>query len=71
MTAQETKLFNAFETTLTGTAGASDVTFTVNSVTAPTGITLAAPFFMVFNPDSSTNREVIHIQELRLLLAII
>jgi len=29
MTAQETKLLNAFETTLTGTIGASDTTLTV------------------------------------------
>ena len=61
MTAQETKLFNAFETTLTATAGASDLTFTVNSVTAPTSITLAVPFYLVINPDSSTNREVVEI----------
>jgi hypothetical protein len=33
MAAQETKLLNAFETTLTGTIGASDTTLTVNSVT--------------------------------------
>jgi hypothetical protein len=61
MTAQETKLFNAFETTLTATAGASDLTFTVNSVTAPTSVTLAVPFYLVINPDSSTNREVVEI----------
>ena len=35
MTAQETKLFNAFETTLTATAGASDLNFTVNNLTLP------------------------------------
>jgi len=61
MAAQETKLFNAFETTLTATAGASDLTFTVNSVTAPTSITLAVPFYLVINPDSSTSREVIEV----------
>ena len=61
MAAQETKLFNAFETTLTATAGASDLTFTVNSVTAPTSITLAVPFYLVINPDSSTSREVVEI----------
>ena len=59
MAAQETNLYNAFETTLTATAGASDLTFTVNSVTAPTAVTLTAPFYIVLNPDSSTNREVI------------
>jgi len=59
MTAQITKLFNAFETTLTSTVGASGLDFVVNSVTAPTAVTLAAPFYIVLNPDSSTNREVI------------
>ncbi len=61
MAAQETKLFNAYESTLTATAGASDLTFTVNSVTAPTSVTLAVPFYLVINPDSSTNREVVEI----------
>ena len=61
MTAQETKLFNAFETTLTATAGASDLTFTVNSVTDSYGSTLAANVYLVLNPDSSTNREVIEV----------
>ena len=59
MTAQETKLFNAFESTLTSTVGASGLDFVVNSVTAPTAVTLDAPFYIVLNPDSSTNREVI------------
>ena len=59
MTAQITKLFNAFETTLTSTVGASGLDFVVNSVTAPTTVTLTAPFYIVLNPDSSTNREVI------------
>ena len=64
MAAQETKLFNAYESTLTATAGASDLTFTVNSVTAPTAVTLVAPFYLVLNPDSSTNREVVLITSL-------
>ena len=61
MTAQETKLFNAYETTLTATVGATGLDFTVNSVTAPVAVTVTAPFFLVINPDSSTNREVVHI----------
>ena len=64
MAAQETNLYNAFETTLTATAGASDLTFTVNSVTAPVAVTLTAPFYLVLNPDSSTNREVVLITSL-------
>ena len=59
MTAQETNLLNAFETTLTATAGASDLTFTVNSVTDSASNTLAAPCYLVINPGSSTSREVV------------
>jgi hypothetical protein len=59
MTAQETNLLNAFETTLTATAGASDLTFTVNSVTDAASNTLTHPCYLVINPDSATNREVI------------
>ncbi len=59
MTAQETNLLNAFETTLTGTIGASDLTLTVNSVVDSASNTLTAPCYLVLNPDSATNREVI------------
>jgi len=61
MTAQETNLLNAFETTLTGTIGASDLTFTVNSVTDSASNTLAAPCYLILNPDSATNREVVQV----------
>ncbi len=59
MTAQETNLLNAFETTLTGTIGASDLTMTVNSVTDSASNTLAAPCYLIVNPDSATSREVV------------
>src|SRR5210317_936730 len=59
MTAQETNLFNAFETTLTATMGSSDTTFSVNAVTDSYPTTLSAPFYIVINPDSATNREVV------------
>jgi hypothetical protein len=59
MTAQETNLFNAFETTLATTMGSSDTTLTVASVTDSYPTTLSAPFYIVINPDSATNREVI------------
>ena len=59
MTAQETNLLNAFETTLTGTIGASDLTLTVNSVTDSASNTLTHPCYLVLNPDSATNREVV------------
>ena len=58
MTAQETNLFNAFETTLTATMGSSDTTFSVNAVADSYPTTLSAPFYIVINPDSATNREV-------------
>ena len=59
MTAQETNLLNAFETTLTGTIGASDLTMTVNSVVDSASNTLTAPCYLILNPDSATNREVV------------
>lgn len=59
MTAQETKLFNAFETTLTSTMGSSDTTFNVNAVVDSYPTTLVPPFYIVINPDSATNREVV------------
>ena len=59
MTAQETNLFNAFETTLATTMGSSDTTLTVATVTDSYPTTLSAPFYIVINPDSATNREVI------------
>ena len=59
MTAQETNLLNAFETTLTGTIGASDLTMTVNSVVDSASNSLTAPCYLVLNPDSATNREVV------------
>ena len=59
MTAQETNLLNAFETTLTGTIGASDLSITVNSVTDSASNTLTAPCYLILNPDSATSREVV------------
>lgn len=59
MTAQETNLLNAYESTLTGTIGASDLTLTVNAVVDSASNTLTAPCYLVVNPDSATNREVI------------
>ena len=59
MTAQKTNLFNAFETTLATTMGSSDTTLTVAAVTDSYPTTLSAPFYIVINPDSATNREVI------------
>ena len=63
MAAQETNLFNAFETTLATTMGSSDTTLTVAAVTDSYPTTLSAPFYIVINPDSATNREVILVTE--------
>jgi hypothetical protein len=59
MTARETNLLNAFETTLTGTIGASDSTMTVNAVVDSAGNQVQADSYLVLNPDSATNREVV------------
>jgi hypothetical protein len=59
MTARETNLLNAFETTLTGTIGASDSTMTVNAVVDSAGNQIQADSYLVLNPDSATNREVV------------
>jgi hypothetical protein len=59
MTARETNLLNAFETTLTGTIGASDVVFNVNSVVDSAGNQIQPDSYLVLNPDSASNREVI------------
>jgi hypothetical protein len=59
MTARETNLLNAFETTLTGTIGASDSTMTVNAVVDSAGNQIQPDSYLVLNPDSATNREVV------------
>ena len=59
MTARETNLLNAFETTLTGTIGASDSTMTVNAVVDSAGNQVQADSYLVLNPDTATNREVV------------
>ena len=59
MTARETSLLNAFETTLTGTIGASDSTMTVNAVVDSAGNQIQPDSYLVLNPDSATNREVV------------
>ena len=46
MAAQETNLFNAFETTLATTMGSSDTTLTVAAVTDSYPTTLSAPFYL-------------------------
>jgi hypothetical protein len=51
---------NFFETTLDGNVGASDTNLTLSAAPTSNGTSaIAAPFYLVINPDSTTNREVI------------
>jgi len=59
MTAQETKLLNAFETTLSTTLGASGTTATLTAVTDAASNNIEAPCYLVIEPDSATNREYV------------
>jgi len=59
MTAQETKLLNAFETTLSTTLGASGTTATLTAVTDAASNNIETPCYLVIEPDSSTNREYV------------
>ena len=59
MTAQETKLLNAFETTLSTTLGASGTTVTLTAVTDSASNNIEAPCYLVIEPDSATNREYV------------
>jgi len=59
MTAQETKLLNAFETTLSTTLGSSGTTVTLTAVTDSASNNIEAPCYLVIEPDSATNREYV------------
>jgi hypothetical protein len=59
MTAQETTLLNAFETTLSTTLGASGTTVTLTAVTDSASNNITAPCYLVIEPDSATNREYV------------
>src|SRR5210317_934910 len=59
MTAQETKLLNAFETTLATTLGASGTTVTLTAVTDSASNNIEAPCYLVIEPDSATQREYV------------
>lgn len=60
MTAQEINFSNFFETTLDGNVGASDTSITLSAAPTSNGTSaISAPFYLVIDPDSATNREVI------------
>ena len=60
MTAQETSLSNFFETTLNGivASGATSATLTAAPTSDGTS-NIAAPYYLVIDPDSAANREVV------------
>ena len=60
MPAREVNLANFFETTANGNIGASDTTITLDAAPTSDGTSnIAAPYFLVLDPDSAANREVI------------
>ena len=60
MTAQQINYSNFFETTLDGNVGASDTSLTLSAAPTSDGTSpISAPFYLVIDPDSATNREVI------------
>lgn len=60
MTAQLLNFSNFFETTLDGNVGASDTSITLSAAPTSDGTSeISAPFYLVIDPDSATNREVI------------
>jgi|TARA_R100000458_G_C8195491_1_gene187764 hypothetical protein len=60
MTAQEVKFSNFFETTLNGilASGATSMTLTAAPTSNGTSA-IAAPYYLVIDPDSPSNREVV------------
>ena len=60
MTAQEVKFSNFFETTLNGilASGATNATLTAAPTSDGTSA-IAAPYYLVIDPDSPSNREVV------------
>ena len=62
MTAQETNLANFFETTLNGilASGATSMTLTAAPTSDGTS-NIAAPYYLVIDPDNASNREVVEV----------
>jgi len=62
MTAQETNLSNFFETTLNGilASGATSMTLTAAPTSDGTS-NIAAPYYLVIDPDNASNREVVEV----------
>ena len=62
MTAQEVNFSNFFETTLNGIVAGSATAMTLNEAPTSNGSSnINAPYYLVIDPDSSTNREVVEV----------
>ena len=60
MTAQEVKFANFFETTLSGVLASGSTSATLTAAPTSNGTSnIAAPYYLVLDPDSASNREVI------------
>jgi len=62
MTLQTAEYSNFFETTLDGNVAGGDLTITLSALPTSDGTNyINAPYYLVINPDSATNREVINV----------
>ena len=62
MTAQEVKFANFFETTLNGVLASGSTSATLTAAPTSNGTSnIAAPYYLVLDPDSASNREVIEV----------
>lgn len=62
MTAQETNLANFFETTLNGIVASGATSMTLTAAPTSDGTSqIAAPYYLVIDPDNASNREVVEV----------
>ena len=62
MTAQETNLSNFFETTLNGILASGATAMTLTAAPTSNGTSaIAAPYYLVIDPDNASNREVVEV----------
>ena len=62
MTAQEVNFSNFFETTLNGIVAGSATAMTLTEAPTSDGSSnIVAPYYLVIDPDSSTNREIVEV----------
>jgi len=62
MTAQETNLSNFFETTLNGILASGATSMTLTAAPTSDGTSqIAAPYYLVIDPDNASNREVVEV----------